>query len=566
MRKERQIISQGGFTLVEILVAMSLMLIITVAFVPLFVYIGEVSQGNRAQLVATNLASGVVEEIRSLSYSDVGLVGGNPKGVVEHETTRTIEGRQYTITTNIWWVEDASDDTSGSDSIPYDYKRVQVTVTSPGLFNGGATMTEDINTLASLEGEEEAFPGGNIRAQAVRGWRTTPGENVPVKDVQVKLTAGPDAPQTIWTNETGKALFAILGEGSYTIEADASDQGMMVYPMKAEQPAVVVQGVTTGITFEVEYPCRLVLNLLNADSGAPISTGGDVVLETPYAGKLTKTFTADMGGVLRADFLGDLWPVGAGYAGAKHNLRVQAKGYLLYDLSENPEVWNGLFNAPGESRTLTLRLTPATASVTAVDAGSGAPLAGAAVDIYLHTYTFSGGGWVGSCSDPASAASAVTLFDGSACFDLADNNLHEPPAVPQGGDQYTRYCISARADGYQPGLQHDAFWVSGGRQITDAGAVETCTIKLQPTLSSIRVRAENQYGYPRDNISIRVTGPGYDKIKLTGSGGIPGEVLFDALPSNQPYNVYRRSGSSWTDLRSQYVGLGEYYVLYRYWR
>lgn len=562
MRKERQIISQGGFTLVEILVAMSLMLIITVAFVPLFVYIGEVSQGNRAQLVATNLASGVVEEIRSLSYSDVGLVGGNPKGVIEHETTRTIEGRQYTITTNIWWVEDASDDTSGSDSIPYDYKRVQVTVTSPGLFNGGATMTEDINTLASLEGEEEAFPGGNIRAQAVRGWRTTPGENVPVKDVQVKLTAGPDAPQTIWTNETGKALFAILGEGSYTIEADASDQGMMVHPMRAEQAAEVVQGVTTPINFEVEYPCRLVLKLLNDDSGAPISTGGDVVLETPYAGNLNKTFTADMGGVLPADFLGDLWPVGAGYAGAPHNLRVQAKGYLLYDLSEKGG-WDGLFNAPGESIPLTLRLTPATASVTAVDAGSGAPLAGAAVDIYRHTYTFNGGSWVGSYSD-ALVASAVTLSDGSACFALEDNI--DPPAVPKVGDLYTRYCISARADGYQPGLQHSAFWVSGGRQITDAGEVETCTIKLQPTLSSIRVRAENQYGYPRDNISIRVTGPGYDKIKLTGSGGIPGEVLFDALPSNQPYNVYRRSGSSWTDLRSQYVGLGEYYVLYRYWR
>ncbi|MHB1042034.1 MAG: prepilin-type N-terminal cleavage/methylation domain-containing protein [Eubacteriales bacterium] len=561
MRKRMYINSQRGFTLVEILVAITLLLIITVSFVPLFVYISEGSQGNRARLVATKLASSVSDEIRALPYNEVGLVGGNPEGVIEHETTSTVEGRQYTITTNVWWVDDPSDDTGGNDPIPYDYKRVGVSVSTPGLFGGGVGITSNIHTLASMEGEEEAYPGGNIRAKVRRGWRTDPDEeDILIEDVKIDLTDEFGTTQTLWTEETGRALFAILDEGTYTVEADAGDLGMMVHPMQAEQQAEVTEGVTTEIGFDVEYPCHLALELRNANSGALLTAGGTLVLETPFAGNINKTFT---GGNLPASFLGDLWPVGDGYTGTAYNLKVLAGGYLPYDLGAHPEVWKGFFNSPGEMKSLTLSLTPATASVTVTDAGTGVHLAGAAVDIYIHTFTFSGGGWADYCS-AGPVASAVTQSDGSVSLALGDNNPYQPPDEPQEGDEYTRYCVKVTSVGYLTfGPEHDAFWVTGGSQMTGAGAVETYAVNLQPDFRSIRVRAEKSNGTPRNSVRIRVTGPGYDEQNQTGADGVAGEALFEDLAPGA-YVVSRRQNNKWTDSRALDVQWGEYFVLYRY--
>ncbi|MEW6276059.1 MAG: type II secretion system protein [Bacillota bacterium] len=564
MRNRAQTGDQGGLTLVEILVALTILLITVVAFVPLFVYISEGSQANRARLTAQLLAASVIEEIRALPYDHIGTVGGNPDGAVEHETTVNIEGRDYTVRTDIWWVDDESDnDAGGNDTIPYDYKRVRVTVAAPGFFTGAVTITEDIRTLASLEGEEEAFPGGNILALAQRGWQTTPGGPVPVEGVKVELTAGPNAPQTMWTAEDGRALFAVLEEGIYTVAADAGDLGMMVRPDQVEQSAEVTNGVTNSVVFQVEFPCYLDIELVDESTGSPVNAGGTLILNTPF-GDLHKTFTAGMGGALPPDFLGELWPVGEGYAGA-YNLQVLAEGYVAFDLSEHREVWDGTFRAPGETKNLTIPLTPATAGVTVTAEGSGMPVNGASVEIYRHTYTYDAeNGWTDTCA-PLENGTAVTRTDGRASFVLPDNDPYAPPAEPRDGDRYTRYCVKVTADGYDSfGPAHDAFWVTGGRQMTGAGPVETYGVTLRPNFRSIRVRTEYPGGYPRNNVLILVEGPGgYSEQKSTGAQGVPGEALFENL-GNHKYDVYRKSGENWVDHREVDVDRGEYFVLYTF--
>lgn len=561
--------SEGGFTLVEILVALTLLLIASVAFVPLFVYVAEASDANQAQLVATNLANSVVEQIRALPYEDVGTVGGNPAGVIPHERTETVGGRTYTIRTDIWWVNDPSDDAGGNDPIPYDYKRVRVTVTAPGLFAGSVTTSLDIRTLVSLEGEEEVFPGGNILAQAFRGWRTTPGEEIPVEGVRIDLLTGPSTaqtllPQTLWTDERGQALFAILPEGDYAVAADASAQGMMVRPLQEEQTVSVSDAMTTQATFEVELPCHLALQLRNEDTGALISSGGQVILVSPFVGEIRRTFT---NGVIPDSLLGHIWPVGAGYPG-RYDLKVLADGYLPYHLQADPDrPWDGTFASPGETKTITIDLVPATASVTVTSATTDAPVTGATVDIYVHTWVYHAetGSWTDSCSG-SPLQTALTEANGRASFQLPDNVPHEP--LPEIG-QYTRYCVKVSASGYRAfGPEHGAFWVGGGQQMTEAGAVDTYGVSLQPTFSSIRVRAEHLNGNPRNDVPIRVVGPGgYDQVKLTGAEGIPGEALFEDL-ARGTYYVYRwsppgRSGQ-WSDERVVDVQWGEHFVTYTY--
>lgn len=565
--------SEGGFTLVEILVALTILLIASVAFVPLFVYVAEASDANQARLVATNLAISQIEKIRALSYEKVGTKGGNPPGDIPHEQKETVGGREYIIRTDIWWVNDPSDDdASGNDPIPYDYKRVKVTVTAPGLFAGSVTTSLDIRTLVALEGEEEVFPGGNILAQAFRGWR--PPDEDPDKDpdeqtvegVRIDLLTGPSAPQTLWTDERGQALFAILYEGDYAVAADASAQGMMVRPLQEEQTVSVSEAMTTQATFEVERPCHLALKLRNKDTGAPISSGGEVILVSPFAGEIRRTFAADKNGVIEESLLGDIWPVGAGYPGYAYDLKVLADGYLPYHLQADPDrPWDGTFASPGETKTIAIDLVPATASVTVTSATTDAPVTGATVEIYVHTWVYDAetGSWTDSCS-ASPLQTALTEADGRASFHLPDNSPHEP--LPELG-QYTRYCVRVSAPGYLDfGPEHGAFWVSGGQQMTEAGAIDTYSVSLRPDFRRIRVRTEWSDGSPRDHVRILVTGPGgYRQEKKTGAEGTPGEAVFENL-ARGTYYVYRRSSGDWSDEKILNVQWGEYLVTYTYTR
>ncbi|HIE12579.1 MAG TPA: type II secretion system protein [Desulfotomaculum sp.] len=469
-----------GFTVAEMLVSLTVLAIALLAFVPLLVHISEGTQANRARLVATNLAGSILEQIRGLPYNKIGLVGGNPDGVIEPSATVTVDGLPYNVETRIWWVEDTSDDdAAGNDPIPYDYKRVQVTVSAPGLFTGRVTMTADIHTLSSMEGEEEAFPGGNIRAEAYRGWKPDPAADPePVEDVRIDLTAGPDAPQTHWTDDVGKVLFAILGAGTYTVEADASGLGMMVRPDLAAQEVEVVDAITMPVVFEAEYSCHLSLQLVDAETGEPISTGGAVYLEQPYADNILEWFTADMIGWLPRELFGDLWPVGDGYSG-RYDLTVWANKYLEYVLSEDEDaLWDGTFSGPDEHRTVNIPLTRGTASVTVLDADSGEPVVGAAVTISVHTYTYHGGVWVGDCSDVKTKDTPPT---GWVSFLLPDNDPYAPPDPAEEGDQYSRYCVEVTADGYETfGPAHGVFWVTGEQQYDETGPIDTYTVYLEP--------------------------------------------------------------------------------------
>lgn len=370
MRRRKVSLSRDGFTLVEIMVAVAILLVVVTASVPLFVYIAEATQANRARLVAAKIAGTEIERVRALPYNQVGNVGGNPPGVIQRLKTEVLGGITYSVTTDVWWWDDPSDGLGGAapgaDPIPYDYKRVKVAVAAPGLFSGAVTLFLNLDTLAALEGEEEAFPGGNIRASVQRGWKTGT-EEVPVGDVRVDLASGPNAPQTLWTDEFGRALFAILAEGAYTVAADASPLGMMVRPDQAPLPAAVTQGVTTELTFEVEFPCRLSLNLRDRQTGEPVEGSGTVILVTPYSGEPAYAFNTGADGVI-GDVFGPLWPVGGqpgGHPGA-YSLKVQGvSGYAAYDMAnpdhERPQkadgtVWDGTFTAPGTSLEVTVYL------------------------------------------------------------------------------------------------------------------------------------------------------------------------------------------------------------------
>ena len=371
MRSPGLLRTGSGFTLAEFLVAMSVLLIIMVAAIPLFVYIAEAAQANKVRLEATRIAGSEIERIRALPYSQVGNIGGNPPGAIPQERTIALNGVNYTVTTDVWWWDDLSDAVGGAgagrDPIPYDYKRVKVSVSAPGLFTGKVTMYLDLDTLATLEGEEEAFPGGNIRLRAQRGWKQGTDE-VPVEGARVRLTAGPDAPQTLWTDNFGRSLFAILAAGDYTVSFTAP-AGMIARPDQLSLDAEVTTGVTAELIAEAEFPVRIALSLRDIETKAPLVTSGTVTLVRPYGGDQNFAFTSDAGGLI-GDIFGDLWPVGGapfGHPGI-YSLRIHGDGYMTYDMAvvQDPEkprlptndAWDGTFVAPNTRLDLTVYLRP----------------------------------------------------------------------------------------------------------------------------------------------------------------------------------------------------------------
>lgn len=515
--KPNKLVNQLGFGMVEMLVGLSILFIISLAFIPLTTFVAEATQSNKSRLVATELATSEIERVRMLPYHSIGNVGGNPEGPMEREKTVILNGVTYTVTTDIWWLDDTSDDTGGSDSIPYDYKRVKIAVSAPGYFSGSVTTTMDINTLSSLDGEEEAFPGGNIRAKVDRGWTNT-GEKAPVANAGVTHAGGPTSSQTVWTDEFGRAMFAIIDAGTYTANV-TPPEGMMVNPQQVDKTVEVANGVTSEVGFEVEYPCYLTLELRDSATNQVINVPGNLVLTTPFGYSINKSFT---NGTVDAAVLGQIWPVGSGYAG-NYGLQVLAQGYMPYFLPESG-VWDGTFGSPGQTVNLTLYLQGAAANIVVTSQGSGAPVANATVEVFDNNATFP--------STPLVVKQ--TGANGYATFTVAE-------LFPGHIENGTRsYSVKVSKGGFYNFEQLNAFsvsYIAGEPQVP-----VNYPVILQQVTGSIKVTVYNNRGTPRSGVTIRVTGPySYSAQKLTGADGVA--LFIDLLPGT--YTVERKRQGGW---------------------
>jgi type II secretory pathway pseudopilin PulG len=52
---------------------------------------------TRLDVVASKIAQQHLEDIRNMSYSSVGIVGGNPTGTISASQTQTVNGTAYTV-------------------------------------------------------------------------------------------------------------------------------------------------------------------------------------------------------------------------------------------------------------------------------------------------------------------------------------------------------------------------------------------------------------------------------------------------------------------------------------
>lgn len=119
-----------GMTFIDVIVGTALMLIIFLGILGIVRTSAVLATYIKAQATATTIANSQLEYIRSLSYDNVGTVGGIPSGTIAQNATTTEGGISYGVRTFIDYYDDPSDGTGSSDTngITTDYKRIKITV------------------------------------------------------------------------------------------------------------------------------------------------------------------------------------------------------------------------------------------------------------------------------------------------------------------------------------------------------------------------------------------------------------------------------------------------------
>lgn len=124
---------QSGQMLIGILISMAIFMILAHALFTLMSSSFELVSFNKARLTGRHLAQQKIETIRNLAYGDIGTDGGIPAGILNPEENIVKNGLNFTVSTQVVYIDDPFDNSAPQDTSPEDYKRVRVEVSWEGV-------------------------------------------------------------------------------------------------------------------------------------------------------------------------------------------------------------------------------------------------------------------------------------------------------------------------------------------------------------------------------------------------------------------------------------------------
>jgi hypothetical protein len=471
---------------------------------------------------------------------------------------------------------------------------IDVTVTATSDGTGSQMQSVDMKGDISFEGGAQAIPGGNLSVKAYQGTN----QNDTLEGIGLSLLDGPTGMNQIntSTDETGMALFASspgypVATGGYVLHAFIPGiTNWIIQPDLVDQNFNLPNLIITSGVVPVDHPCTLTIML--TDSGGnqlPATTSGTFILTTPWnAGNVSIPFNTN-------PFSLSLWPAGpdastelnGSYSFQVIANTISGNNYLPYTLNEtdsyNPNpLWSGQFSEPGTTQGLTVKLTKACTVVTVKDAGSGAPIAGARVEIDWQKSTYNHiSGW-GTWQPVAQNVCNNTDALGQALFSdltngtdpsnpLGQDKSYTAPPTPSDGSTFYRFVLSVNVnDANQSDIPNNQFYpTTYSATITSAFPAGT-SASLTPAPGSNDIRVWTEYtsnysqGYPRWKVTIEASGPITTYATETPSNG-PGVIFKNVTPGI--YTLSRQNGSVWTVIdqpggqSNWQINLGDYQVI-----
>lgn len=245
-----------GSSLIDVLVGVAILMIVFVGIFGIFKLSIELVLSSKAKTGALALANEQMEFLRSLSYDDVGTLGGIPSGNIQQEETIVLNQTVYTRRTFIQYVDDPKDGLGALDenSITADYKIAKVEIS--WIIKGKERKFSLVSNIVP-KGMETLAGGGILTINVIDAF------GAPIADAQVTIknnTTNPIIDLTTFTNSSGKVTLPGTPAGSnYEIIVTKSGYSTAkTYDADAGNPnpnpghLSVVEGETTNSTFAID--------------------------------------------------------------------------------------------------------------------------------------------------------------------------------------------------------------------------------------------------------------------------------------------------------------------------
>lgn len=265
-----------GFTLVEIVVGLTILGIVAISMTALFTALVNSAVIAKQKAVASSLATNQMEYLKSLPYDNLAVAGGNPSGSLPPTTTQKVNGVSYTVKTSIHFVDDAYDGCISypnvtlelaacrnfvvhagaptSDSNSADYKVAHVEV-----LNSTGSKLAEVDTEISARVAETASTTGALFVSVLNS------SGAPVSEAAVHLVNTVVGPidQSVDTDTNGIAIFYGLPPDTsnfdYKITASKTGYSTLttIAPSGSLQPTYSSQKVITQQSSFVTLTIRL---------------------------------------------------------------------------------------------------------------------------------------------------------------------------------------------------------------------------------------------------------------------------------------------------------------------
>lgn len=178
LRRSRSLNNQDGFGLVETLFALTLLGMVLIALLSLTVVGVQAVHVGKLKTLATQLANQEIESIRALGYDSIGITGGDPDGILIAQEETVTGGKEFTIDTDIDWVDDPvdgigaedNDVKSGNPEGWHDYKRLAIVIS----WNGPAGQISAVTNIKRHQTPAERPSVDFILEEVVRDGKTPP--------------------------------------------------------------------------------------------------------------------------------------------------------------------------------------------------------------------------------------------------------------------------------------------------------------------------------------------------------------------------------------------------------
>jgi hypothetical protein len=282
MPAKQPIKQNSAEALVSLLIAIVLFAILGNALFTLVSSSYRLVSFTSSRLTARQIGLEKIETIRNLPYDNVGTVGGIPAGIIQPLENVTKNKLKYIVTTNIIYIDDPLDQLAPDDTLPTDYKKVEVNVTWEGLAGSSRNPVSFVTNI-SPKGVESTAGGGTLSILVF----DANAQPVAVADVHIVASSvSPQVDTIIQTGVNGRVILPgaspciacyeiTISKSGYSTEQTYSTV-QVANPNKPH--ATVINGQLTEVSFAIDVTSTLNLSSL-ADRESGFTPLGNITFD-----------------------------------------------------------------------------------------------------------------------------------------------------------------------------------------------------------------------------------------------------------------------------------------------